>query len=81
MNGSTVPRVIDACVRHGAAPPVFEECQGFVIFTFQAAMVPDVDAAQLESQPESQLESQIPGTVPAGELQSFFREPWGGSIA
>ncbi len=47
--GRGTNRVIDACVRHGAAPPVFEESQGFVIVTFKAVMVPKVDGAQPES--------------------------------
>ena len=32
-------RVIAACKAHGAAPPVFQEQQGFVVVTFEAEMV------------------------------------------
>ena len=32
-------RVIEMCKKHGAAPPTFEEMQGFLIVTFKAQMV------------------------------------------
>ncbi|MBI2060371.1 MAG: putative DNA binding domain-containing protein [Nitrospirae bacterium] len=37
--GQGTNRVIAACKRHGAAPPKFEELQGFLIVTFRAQMV------------------------------------------
>ncbi len=37
--GRGTNRVIDACRAHGAAPPTFEERQGFLIVTFQADLV------------------------------------------
>lgn len=39
--GRGTNRVIELCRKHGAAPPVFEERQGFVIVTFKAAIVPE----------------------------------------
>ena len=37
--GRGTNRVIEMCRQHGAAPPVFEETQGFVHVTFQAQLV------------------------------------------
>ena len=37
--GRGTNRVIAACKAHGAAPPVFQEQQGFVVVTFEAEMV------------------------------------------
>ncbi len=39
--GRGMNRVIAECERHGAAPPTFEERQGFVIVTFRADLVPE----------------------------------------
>lgn len=38
--GRGTNRVIAACEKHGAARPIFEERQGFVIVTFKASIVP-----------------------------------------
>jgi ATP-dependent DNA helicase RecG len=37
--GRGTNRVIEMCERHGAAPPVFEERQGFLIVTFKASLI------------------------------------------
>jgi len=37
--GNGTNSVIAACKRHGAAPPKFEELQGFLIVTFKAQMI------------------------------------------
>jgi ATP-dependent DNA helicase RecG len=67
--GRGTNRVIAACKKHGAAPPVFEERQGFLIVTFRASLVAGgaartsngrtaLRSEQPESQPESRPESQ-----------------------
>jgi ATP-dependent DNA helicase RecG len=53
--GRGTNRVIAECKRYGAAAPVFEERQGFVIVTFKA---PIAGAPRVTVQPGSQLESQ-----------------------
>lgn len=60
--GRGTNRVIDACKRHGAKPPIFEEQQGFLIVTFKAEMV-----AEVESKVESGVESKVES---AGDLRS-----------
>jgi len=47
--GRGTNRVIAECERHGGAPPVFEERQGFVVVTFRTPIA----GRQPESQPES----------------------------
>jgi predicted HTH transcriptional regulator len=37
--GRGTNRVISACKKHGAKPPVFEENEGFVYVTFKAQIV------------------------------------------
>ena len=55
--GRGTNRVIEMCRQHGAAPPVFEETQGFVHVTFKAPMVPTLgEEADRTAQPESQPE-------------------------
>jgi ATP-dependent DNA helicase RecG len=54
--GQGTNRVIAACKRHGAAPPKFEELQGFLIVTFKARMVAEVES-KVESGVESKVES------------------------
>ena len=44
------------CRKHGAAPPTFEEMQGFLIVTFKAQMVAG-GMAKVGSQVESKVES------------------------
>lgn len=70
--GRGTNRVIAMCRKRGAAPPVFEEWQGFVVVTFKAPMVPtgaeEVRAPRPESQPES-LERRV--------LALLSREPLG----
>ena len=59
--GRGTNRVIEMCERHGAAPPVFEEKQGFLVVTFRAQMVAGgavPGSGQPESRPELQPESQ-----------------------
>ena len=56
--GRGTNRVIAACEKHGAAPPVFEEDQGFVHVTFKAQITATGETpTQLESELESELES------------------------
>src|SRR5574341_1305739 len=47
--GRGTNRVIAECERHGAAPPFFEERQGFVIVTFRAPMVPVAETATAQA--------------------------------
>ncbi|MBN1675616.1 MAG: hypothetical protein JXR37_31530 [Kiritimatiellae bacterium] len=54
--GRGTNRVIAACRAHGAAPPIFEEQQGFVVVTFRAEMVPGA-GTRPESQPATRPES------------------------
>ena len=60
--GRGTNRVIAMCKKHGAAPPTFEEQQGFLIVTFKAQLVAG-GMARVESRPESQPESR-PGSQP-----------------
>jgi len=56
--GRGTSRVIATCDKHGAAPAVFEERQGFVVVTFMAPIVPIVGTeASHPNGLESQLES------------------------
>ena len=48
--GRGTNRVIDACKRHGTAPPIFEEQQGFVVVTFKAEIVAGAVAPQVTAQ-------------------------------
>lgn len=79
--GRGTNRVIAACEKHGAAPPIFEETQGFVHVTFKAPMVPTAaegleGTARPESQPESRPESQ-PESLERRVLDLLRREPLG----
>jgi ATP-dependent DNA helicase RecG len=63
--GRGTNRVIEMCQKHGAAPPVFEEKQGFLVVTFRAQMVvggatgaAKGQAVPVSGQPESQPELQ-----------------------
>jgi ATP-dependent DNA helicase RecG len=67
--GRGTNRVIALCRKHGAAPPMFEERQGFLVVSFRAPLVVGGAAGtsrgrtalvsgQPESQPESRPESQ-----------------------
>jgi len=59
--GRGTNRVIEMCKKHGAAPPTFEEMQGFLIVTFKAQLVAGGVTrvgSRPESQPESRPESQ-----------------------
>jgi len=47
--GRGTNRVIAECERHGIAPPVFEERQGFVIVTFGAPIVPMAEAGAAQA--------------------------------
>jgi ATP-dependent DNA helicase RecG len=44
--GRGTNRVIEMCKKHGAAPPTFEELQGFLIVTFKAQIVADGDPGE-----------------------------------
>jgi ATP-dependent DNA helicase RecG len=57
--GRGTNRVIDMCRQHGAALPVFEEFQGLVHVTFNAAMVPIQPELELGSELESKLELEL----------------------
>lgn len=78
-------RVIAACKRHGAAPPKFEELQGFLIVTFKAQMVagqvtPQVGTKsglgrdQVTAEVTGQVGGQVTGQV-AGQVLHFCQEP------
>lgn len=63
--GRGTNRVIAECARHGIAPPIFEERQGFVVVTFKAALVTaavpgmvDRESSQKSSQKGTQKSSQ-----------------------
>ena len=63
--GRGTNRVIEICQKHGAAPPLFEEKQGFLVVTFRAQMVvggatgaAKGQAVPVSGQPESQPELQ-----------------------
>jgi len=55
--GRGTNRVIAACKAHGAASPVFQEQQGFVVVTFRAEMVVGAAPGQVEAQ-VAQVEAQ-----------------------
>ena len=58
--GRGTNRVIEMCEKHGAAPPVFEERQGFLVVTFRAPLVAGgaaAGASRAESGAESRAES------------------------
>ena len=48
--GRGANRVIDACRRHGAAPPTFKEDQGFVVVTFMAEIVAGAASVHVRDQ-------------------------------
>ena len=56
--GRGTNRVIEMCKKHGAAPPTFEEMQGFLIVTFKAQLVAG-GMARVGSQVESKVESRV----------------------
>jgi ATP-dependent DNA helicase RecG len=53
--GRGTNRVIEMCKKHGAAPPTFEEMQGFLIVTFKAQMVAGGAAGTSEAQSGDQV--------------------------
>ena len=55
--GRGTNRVIEMCERHGAALPVFEERQGFLVVTFKA---PIADVIEERQSPTTQLPIQLP---------------------
>jgi ATP-dependent DNA helicase RecG len=69
--GRGTNRVIEMCKKHGAAPPTFEEMQGFLIVTFKAQMVAG-GMARVGSQVESKVESQ-PELRPESQPESLDR--------
>ncbi len=87
--GRGTNRVIALCRKHGAAPPMFEERQGFLIVTFKAQMVVEGAAEAPEVQPATQPATQSAtqstdpvdrllaclarGEMSAGELRSALR--------
>ena len=63
--GRGTNRVIDACKKHGAAPPIFEEQQGFVVVTFKAEMVAGAATPQVTAQVTAQVAAQVTAQVAA----------------
>ncbi|MBI3657850.1 MAG: putative DNA binding domain-containing protein [Acidobacteria bacterium] len=57
--GQGTNRVIAACKRHGAAPPKFEELQGFLIVTFKAQMVAGGATPQVTPQVAQHVSPQV----------------------
>ncbi len=57
--GQGTNRVIAACKRHGAAPPKFEELQGFLIVTFRAHMVAGGATPQVTPQVAQHVSPQV----------------------
>ncbi len=53
--GRGTNRVIEMCKKHGAAPPTFEEMQGFLIVTFKAQLVAGGAAGTSEVQSGDQV--------------------------
>ncbi len=56
--GRGTNRVIEMCRKHGAAPPTFEERQGFVVVTFMARLVAGDAAEVSKAQSRAQSEAQ-----------------------
>lgn len=56
--GRGTNRVIAMCEKHGSAPPVFEERQGFLIVTFKVQMVAAGTTESSEAQSGAQLTTQ-----------------------
>ena len=68
--GRGTNRVIETCQKHRAAPPTFEERQGFLIVTFKTQMVaegsaeaPGVQAGPSRDQITAQVTEQVGGQV------------------
>lgn len=57
--------VIDACKRHGAAPPIFEEHQGFLVVTFKAEMVTGAATPQVTPQVAPHVTPQVEAVLEA----------------
>jgi len=57
--GRGTNRVIDACKQHGAAPPIFEEHQGFIVVTFKAEMVVGAATPQVTQQVTQHVTPQV----------------------
>ncbi len=72
--GRGTNRVIDACKRHGAAPPIFEEHQGFVVVTFKAEMVAGAATPHETAQVTGQVGGQVTGQV-IEQVLLFCRTP------
>jgi ATP-dependent DNA helicase RecG len=73
--GRGTNRVIAMCRKHGAAPPAFEEWQGFVVVTFPAQLVAEGPApAEPEGRVTAQVTAQVTAEV-AVQVAAFCREP------
>ena len=71
--GRGTNRVIAMCKKHGAAPPLFEERQGFLIVTFRAQLVAGGAAGTSEAQSGAQSEAQsirVLGALSRGALSA-----------
>jgi len=73
--GRGTNRVIDLCRKHGAAPPVFEERQGFVIVTFKAAIVPEVGLEKAREKTREKMSGKMSGKTPARILSLLIDHP------
>lgn len=72
--GRGTNRVIAACKAHGAAPPIFEEQQGFVVVTFPAEMVVGAATPHETAQVTGQVGGQVGGQV-IEQVLLFCRTP------
>jgi ATP-dependent DNA helicase RecG len=71
--GRGTNRVIAACKRHGAAPPIFEERQGFLIVTFRAMLAGGTEPGSAGARSGAQSGAQsdrILSSLSEGELSA-----------
>ncbi|MEW6076467.1 MAG: Fic family protein [Thermodesulfobacteriota bacterium] len=73
--GRGTNRVIAMCKKHGAAPPVFDEGQGFLTVTFKMQMVATgISDAQSTEPVTAQVSAQVTAQV-AVQVLTFCQEP------
>jgi ATP-dependent DNA helicase RecG len=75
--GRGTNRVIAMCRKHGAPPPLFEERQGFLIVTFNAALVEGVlleEGAQKSAQKTSDMILAILAENPSATMAQMAEE-------
>src|SRR3990172_5645642 len=75
--GRGTNRVIAICRKHGAAPPIFEERQGFFVVTFRAPLVAGGAAGTSRSESGDQVTAEVTAQVTAevtAQVAAFCRE-------